>query len=94
MAAEKKEKVKTRKPTAQKRDEQDQRRRLANRQFQAGVRTEVKKLREMAAKGDKEALTTQLNLVYSLFDKGVKRGTYKLNAASRSKSRLAAIAAK
>jgi small subunit ribosomal protein S20 len=94
MAEDKKEKKeKKKRPTALKRDLQNEKRRLRNRQFKTSVRTEIRKLKEFVEKQEKDQAKTQLNHVYSLLDKGVKNGNYKLNAASRTKSRLAAIAA-
>lgn len=94
MAKEKKEKKeKTKTPTARKREGQNVKRRDRNRQFKAGVRTEIRKFKEIAAKDDKKAVEEQLNTVYSLLDKGVQKGTYKLNSASRAKSRLASLVA-
>lgn len=37
---------------------------------------------------DQANVTSQLSTLYSLMDKGVKRGVYKKNKASRSKLRI------
>lgn len=94
MAQEKKEEKKIKRPTAQKRDLQNEKRRLRNRSFKSSVRTSIRILDETIVKGDKPLVQAKLNDVYSILDKGVKRGVIKINQASRTKSRLAARAAK
>jgi small subunit ribosomal protein S20 len=94
MAQEKKEEKKVKRPTAQKRDIQAQKSRVRNRTFKSSVRTAIRTLDETIAKGDKAVTQSKLNDVYSILDKGVKRGVLKMNQASRTKSRLAARAAK
>ena len=88
-----KEEKKVKRPTAQKRDIQNEKRRLRNRVFKSEVRTAIRSLDECLTKGDKALVKEKLKEVYSLMDKGVKRGVFKLNKASRTKSRLAAHAA-
>lgn len=94
MAQEKKEEKKVKRPTAQKRDIQSEKRRLRNRTFKSSVRTAIRSLDEIIATGDKSQTQTKLNDVYSILDKGVKGGVLKQNQASRTKSRLAARCAK
>lgn len=81
--AEEKKAAKTKRPTAKKRDIQNAKRRLINRSFKSRVKTAVKTF-------ENEKNETNLNLLYALLDKGVKRGIYKLNKASRLKSRFSA----
>lgn len=90
MAEEKKDKEteRTKRPTAQKRDMQNEKRRIANRSFRSRVLTAVRALETAISQSDKAAVKENLSAVYSLFDKGVKTGIYKLNKASRMKSRL------
>ena len=92
MADEKKgngeKKGKQRRPTALKRDMQSQKRNLRNRSFKAKVSTAVRSLHETIAKKDPNDTKLKLNDVYSLMDKGVKKGIFKMNKASRVKSRL------
>ncbi len=89
MADEKEKKeIKVRRPQALKRDMQSEKRRLANKAFKAEVSTAIRSLRA-AQKSDKALVTKSLAAVYSLMDKGVKTGIYKLNKVSRDKSRLA-----
>ena len=84
-AAEKKvEKV----PTAKKRDKQNEKARLRNRSFKAKVRTALRAFDDAVTKGDKAVMQKSLSEVFSLMDKGVKTGCFKLNKASRTKSRL------
>ena len=93
MAEEKKEKSKVKKPTALKRDEQSAQRNLRNRSFKSKVTTAMRSLEETLSKKDAASVKVQLSAVYSLMDKGVKKGIYKMNKASRVKSRLHAKAA-
>ncbi len=88
--AEEKEVKKVKRPTAQKRDIQSEKRRLKNRSYKSSVRTAIRKLDENIAKKDKALIEEKLNSVYSILDKGVKLGVLKLNQVSRTKSRLAA----
>ncbi|MBU6384104.1 MAG: 30S ribosomal protein S20 [Verrucomicrobia bacterium] len=90
----KKEGVK-RKPSALKRDQQSEKRRLRNRSYRATVLTSVRALENsLNQKESPEAIKSKLNLIYSLVDKGVKKGVYKPEKAARTKSRLSARCAK
>lgn len=80
----------TKRPTALKRDIRNEKRRQINRRFKSRVRTAIRALHDGIKEGKKEGLPELLNDVYSLMDKGVKRGTYKLNQASRVKSKSTA----
>lgn len=88
MADEKKGKSK--KPSALKRDEQSVKRNLRNRAFKSKVSSAMRKFEETTAKKDSSEIKTTLATVYSLMDKGVKKGIYKANKANRVKSRLCA----
>lgn len=87
-------KKKTKRPTALKRDIQSEKRRLINKSFKSRMRQSMREFEESLVAKDKEKVTSTLNQVFSLVDKGVKRGIFKLNKASRTKSRLAAKATK
>lgn len=87
----KKEGGPTRRPSAQKRDQQSEKRRMRNRIFKSRVRTAVRYFDEAVSKRDGN-VQEQLSAVYSLMDKGVKQGVFKQNKASRTKARLAARA--
>lgn len=88
-----KEKAKVKRPTAQKRVLQSEKARLRNRTFKAQVKTAIRRLDEKLTAGP-EGADEALNTVNSLMDKGVKKGVFKLNKASRTKSRLHARVAK
>jgi small subunit ribosomal protein S20 len=84
--------TKVKRPTPLKRDIQNEKRRLQNKSFKSGVRTAVRKFEEALPKGDQATIKQNLDEVYSMMDKGVKRGIFKLNKASRTKARLTARA--
>lgn len=90
MAAETKDKKKEKRPSALKRDLQSEKRRLINRDFKSQVRTAIRAFEEDLPKKDASANKKHLSEIYSLMDKGVKKGIYKANKANRSKARLAA----
>jgi small subunit ribosomal protein S20 len=96
MAEEKKEnggkEKKQRKPSALKRDAQSLKANARNRSFKAKVTTAMRSFQESVTQKDSPAAKTKLNSIYSLMDKGVKKGIYKLNKANRVKSRLNALA--
>ncbi len=85
-----KEGAKERQPTAKKRQIQSEKRRLENKTFKSRVRTAVRSFEEALKASNSEDTTDKLNELYSLYDKGVKKGVYKANKAARSKSRFAA----
>lgn len=90
MADKTKEEKKQRKPSALKRDLQGAERNLRNRSFKSKVSTALRALKESVAQKDLAGSKEKLNNVFSLMDKGVKKGVYKLNKASRVKARLTA----
>ena len=93
MAKEETKEKKVKRPQAIKRDIQSERRRVANKTFRSSVRTAIRSFEETLGQGDASSSKEKLNEVYSLMDKGVKRGVFKLNKASRTKARLTARAA-
>lgn len=95
MAKEKEDaaKAKVRRPQAVKRDIQDEKRRLINKAFRSSARTVIRNFEDTLTKGDQAAIKAQLSEVYSIMDKGVKRGVFKINKASRTKERMTARAA-
>lgn len=94
-AEKKKTEGKTKKPSALKRDLQSEKRRLRNRSYRASVLTNIRSLEtSVNQKEAPEAVKTKLNALYSLMDKGVKRGVYHAKKAARTKSRLAARCSK
>ena len=84
---------KTKRPTAQKRDLQNEKRRLRNKAYKSQARTAIRSLRESVSKQDGSLTQTKLNEAYSILDKCVKKGVLKPNTANRTKSRLAAYLA-
>ncbi len=87
-----KEEKKEKRPTALKRDLQNEKRRLRNKTFKSRVRTAIRHFEESLSKEDPSLRQNCLNEVYSLMDKGVSKGVFKLNKASRTKARLTARA--
>ena len=83
MADDTKKKAKTKVPTARKRELQNEKRRLLNKAFRSKVNTSIKALCETGAN-----VPLQLRDVYSMMDKGVKKGVFTQNKASRFKSRI------
>lgn len=83
---------KTKRPTAQKRDIQSKKRRMSNRIYKSRVRTAIRSFEEAVDKKDPALVTEKLNEVYSILDKCAKKGVFKLNKVSRTKSRIAAKA--
>lgn len=85
----KKKEVKQRRSTAEKRILQSKKRETRNYAFKSSVRTAIRRFEETLSEGkDEAALKASLNNVYSMMDRGVKRGLFKLNKASRTKARL------
>jgi small subunit ribosomal protein S20 len=82
---------KAKRPSALKRDRQSLQRNAKNRSYKAKVSTAVRSLLDLISKKDAEAIKLKLNDIFSLVDKGVKTGIYKLNKASRVKSRLSRL---
>lgn len=92
MAEQKDEvKKKTKRPTALKRNMQALKCNQRNRSFKARVATTLRSLKEIAPKNDKAATHVKLNEVYSLLDKGVKKGIFKLNKARRLKEQMSTL---
>ncbi len=88
MAEEKKEVKAVKRPTAQKRQIQDSKRRLRNKSFRTKVRSTIKQYRENIEKGVTEGQKEKLSEIYSLMDKGVNKAVFKRNQANRLKTRL------
>lgn len=86
--AKKKQEGKQKRPTAKKREIQNEKRRVRNAAFKSSMRTAMRNFEEAFQKGEKASVQERLNEVYSVMDRGVKRGLCKLNKASRTKARL------
>lgn len=89
-AEEKSKKVK--RPTAKKRNLQSLKIKTHNRSFKASVATSIRSLKDSVSKNEKDSTKTKLNAVYSLIDKGVKKGIMKKNKADRVKSQMSCLA--
>ncbi len=95
MATPAEKKTKARKPSALKRNLQSEKRNLRNRSYRASVLTSIRLLESsLNQKEAPEAVKKKLNQIYSMMDKGVKRGVFKKQKAARTKSRLSARCAK
>jgi small subunit ribosomal protein S20 len=79
---------KSKQSTAKKRDTQNAKHRLRNRSFKSKVKTAIRSFEKDVTEDNGESAKARLLLIYSLLDKGVKMGIYKLNKASRDKSRF------
>ena len=91
--AEEKTKKQVKRPTAEKRMIQNEKKALINKIFKTKAKSTIRSFEESVEKKDAAALPEKLKEVFSILDKGVKRNIYKLNKASRLKSKYAAKAA-
>jgi small subunit ribosomal protein S20 len=71
-----------------KRNKQNEKRRLRNRNYLAGARTFVKKARPSIEQGEKENAVQATKLAISALDKAAEKGILHKNNAARRKSRL------
>ena len=94
MAEEKEKNKKVKVSTAIKRNQQNVKKKLCNKMFKSRVHTAIRQFNDHVKEKNTQALAGDLNVVYSLMDKGVKRGIFKLNKAKRYKARFASIANK
>ncbi len=74
--------------SAEKRERQNEKRRMRNRAAKSAVRTSVKKFLAAVETGDKEAAEVALKLSLKLIDTASSKGIVHRNTASRTKSRL------
>ena len=77
-------------PQAKKRAKQNDKRFAVNKARRSRIRTFLRKVEEAIASGDKEAATTALRPAQPEIMRGVTKGVYHKNTASRKVSRLAA----
>ncbi|MCP4821031.1 MAG: 30S ribosomal protein S20 [Shimia sp.] len=77
-------------PQAKKRARQNERRLEVNKARRSRIRTSLRKVEEAIASGDKEAATAALRAAQPELMRGVTKGIYHKNTASRKMSRLAA----
>lgn len=76
-------------PQSKKRARQNQRRLDVNKARRSRIRTFLRKVEEAIASGDKDAAVTALRLAQPELMRGVTKGVYHKNTASRKISRLA-----
>lgn len=84
-----KKNAKVKRPSALKRDMQSEKRRVKNKTYRSTVNTAIKAFEQSLAKNDAVDAKAKLSYVSSLMDKGVKKGIFPKNKASRTKSNLA-----
>ena len=77
-------------PQAKKRARQNDKRLAVNKARRSRIRTYLRKVEEAIASGDKEAAVAALRAAQPELMRGVTRGVYHKNTASRKVSRLAA----
>ena len=80
----------SKRPTAEKRMIQNKKARAINGAARSQIRTSIRRFEDLVTKKESDSAREQLKSVYSLLDKGVKRGILKQNKAARTKSRLTA----
>jgi small subunit ribosomal protein S20 len=73
---------------AKKRVRQNTKKRLQNTSMRSRMRTQVKKVRQLIAKGNASEATVQLPKVQSILDNYACKGLIDRNKASRLKSRI------
>ena len=74
--------------SAEKRERQNQKRRLRNRSAKSTMKTAIKKFNESVASGDIERANTSLALSLKVIDSTASKGIIHKNTADRKKSRL------
>jgi small subunit ribosomal protein S20 len=74
--------------SAEKRERQNEKRRIINRGHRGRLRTGIKRLRAALEAGDAGNVQALLPETISLIDKAVQKGALHRNAAARYKSRL------
>lgn len=83
------QKFKPKKPTAVKRIIQSNKKQLRNTAFKSKVKTAIKAAKSSISKKEsKEIINEKISTVYSLMDKGAKKGIFKKNKAARVKSKM------
>ena len=82
-------------PSALKRDLQNEQRRLRNRSFRSSVSTAIRSLETaLSQKEGSEKVQEKLKEIHSIVDQGVKKGVFKPQKGARTKSRLTLRCAK
>jgi small subunit ribosomal protein S20 len=76
--------------SAEKRDRQNAKRNAVNASNRTRLRSQIRKLRELIAKGAPQDALDALPTTISVIDKSVQKGVLHRNAAARHKARLTA----
>ena len=76
--------------SAEKRDQQNAKRNAVNTSNRTRLRSQLRRLRELIAKGTPQDALNALPATISIIDKSVQKGVLHRNAAARHKSRLTA----
>ena len=74
----------------EKRNRQNEKRRLRNKSVKSSLKTAVRKFRESAASGDVAGAETHLRAASRALDKAASKGVIHKNQAAQRKSKLAA----
>ncbi len=77
-------------PQAKKRARQNEKRAAVNKTRRSRIRTHLRKVEEAIASGDKDVATAALRAAQPELMRGVTKGIFHKNTASRKMSRLAA----
>lgn len=77
-------------PQSKKRARQNEKRLAVNKNRRSRIRTYLRKVEEAIASGDKDAATAALRAAQPELMRGVTKGVFHKNTASRKMSRLAA----
>ena len=77
-------------PQSKKRARQNEKRFAVNKARRSRIRTQLRKVEEAIASGDKDAAAAALRLAQPELMRGVTKGVYHKNTAARKMSRLAA----
>ena len=77
-------------PQSKKRARQNERRFAINKARRSRIRTQLRKVEEAIASGDKDAATAALRAAQPELMRGVTKGVYHKNTAARKMSRLSA----
>ncbi len=88
MADKPKDDKKVKRPTAQKRHVQDERKRMQNKAYRSSVKTALKTFFAALNQNDQAKKMEAFNNLASMVDKGVNRGIFKSNKAGRIKARM------
>jgi len=76
--------------SAKKRDRQNVKRRLRNKEAKSQIRSEIKKFNAACEKADKDEAAKLLQSSLTLVDAAKSKGVYKAETADRKKSRMSA----